>query len=95
MPDFSRKISTQHEFDTLIKNENDLDVNKVILFTKKDKVPPTFKALSAEFRDRIRFNIIQINDKKGNEEMKAIQEKFGVTSLPSIIVEQSYNAQED
>jgi hypothetical protein len=27
--------------------------------------------------------------------LKEIQENFGVTSLPSIIVEQSYNAQED
>jgi hypothetical protein len=98
MPGFTHKITSKFEYETLVKNDKDLDVNKVILFTKKDKVPPTFKALSAEFRDRIRFNIIQINefyDKKGNEEMKAIQEKFGVTSLPSIIVEQSYNAQED
>jgi len=95
MPDFTHKITSKYEYDTLIKSSNDLDVNKVILFTKKDKVPPTFKALSAEFRDRIRFNIVHINDKKASEELKTIQESYEVTSLPSIVVEQSYNAQED
>lgn len=95
MPDFTHKITSKYEYDTLIKAENDLDINKVILFTKKDKVPPTFKALSAEFRDKIRFNIIQINDKKVSEDLKAIKESYGVTSFPSIVVEQSYNAQED
>jgi len=58
MPDFTHKITSKYDFETLVKNKNDLDINKVILFTKKDKVPPTFKALSAEFRDKIRFDIV-------------------------------------
>lgn len=95
MPDFTHKITSKYEYDTLVKSPNDLDVNKVILFTKKDKVPPTFKALSAEFRDRMRFDIVHINEKKVSEELQAIKESYGVTNFPSIVVEQSYNAQED
>jgi hypothetical protein len=95
MPDFTHVISSKFDHDTLIKNPKDRDINKVILFSKKAKVTPVFKALSAEFRDKIRFNLIHVDEKKQNDDIKQIQESYGVTKLPAIVIEQTYNAQED
>ena len=39
--------------------DNDTDVNRVILFSKKAKTPPIYKVLSSEFRDRLRFGFIE------------------------------------
>lgn len=60
MPDFSHKVQKSSEFKTLI-SEN--DINKVILFTKKDKPSPPFLAISAAFRDKLRFIVVPIPDK--------------------------------
>ena len=95
MPDFTHKITSVYEYDQLIQNENDLDINKVILFSNKENVPNAFKALSAEFRDKIRFNIIQTKDKKATDELFPVFERYFISKFPSIIIEQSYNAQED
>lgn len=95
MPDFTHVISSKFDYDTLIKNPKDRDINKVILFSKKAKVTPVFKALSAEFRDKIRFNLIHVDEKKQTNDIKQIQESYGVTKLPAIVIEQTYNAQED
>lgn len=70
MPDFTHTVTSKYDYDTLIKNPKDLDINKVILFTKKSKVTPVFKALSAEFRDKIRFNLIHIDEKKKTDDIK-------------------------
>lgn len=64
MSDFTHQVNTADKFKSMVHNENDKDINKVLLFTKKEKVTPVFKALSAEFRDRLRFFVIPIVDKK-------------------------------
>jgi hypothetical protein len=87
MPDFTHMISSKFDYDTLIKNPKDLDINKVILFSKKAKVTPVFKALSAEFRDKIRFNLIHIDEKKQKDDITKIQESYDVTKLPAIVIE--------
>lgn len=79
----------------MIKNENDLDINKVILFSNKENVTPAFKALAAEFRDKIRFNIIQAKDQKAKDELFPVFERYFISKFPTIVIEQSYNAQED
>jgi len=49
-----------------VKNENDKDVNKVLLFTKKDKLTPAFMSAIGAFRDRLRFYIVTITEKDPN-----------------------------
>jgi len=66
LPDYTHKIQSNRDYETLVKNENDKDINKVLLFTKKDKITPPFKAASAEFRDKLRFYVIAIPDKNPN-----------------------------
>ena len=36
-----------------------MQVNRVILFSKKAKTPPIYKVLSSEFRERLRFGFIE------------------------------------
>lgn len=54
-----------------------------------------FKALSAEFRDRLRFNVIPIMGKNAPQEMLDIKDKYNVEELPAIVIEQSYNVQDN
>ena len=95
MSDFTHQINTAAKFNQLVKNEDDKDINKVLLFTKKDKVTPVFKALSAEFRDRIRFYVIPIVDKKTPQDLLDIFNSYNAKDLPAIITEQSFNIQDN
>lgn len=42
---------------------NNEDINKVLLFSKKAKTPPIYKVLSSTFRDRIRFGFVSSENK--------------------------------
>jgi len=63
MPDFSIKINSRGDYNRLIESESDNDINKVILFTKKEKLSPTFLATVSHLRDRLRFYVISILEK--------------------------------
>ena len=69
MSDFTHQVNDIQQFNKLVHNENDKDINKVLLFTKKEKVTPVLKAFSAEFIDRLRFNVIPMLDKKTPKEL--------------------------
>jgi hypothetical protein len=69
LPDYTHKIQSNRDYETLVKNENDKDINKVLLFTKKEKITPPFRGASAEFRDKLRFYVITIPEKNPNPEM--------------------------
>lgn len=58
LPDFTLKVETKKKYEQLTKK--DLDINKVLLFTKKSQVAPVFKAISAEFKDKLRFYVIVV-----------------------------------
>lgn len=92
MSDFTHVIDTKRRYELLVENADDNDINNVLLFTKKEKITPVFKALSAEFRDKLRFNVIPIL-KDTSEDMLEIMNKYGVTDLPAIIISQTYNAE--
>ena len=64
------------------KAENDLEVNRVILFSKKAKTPPIYKVLASEFRDRLRFAFIEAE--KQEEIMRQFRDM--ATEFPTIIV---------
>lgn len=58
MADYTFKLRNQKDYQQQVSNKEDKDINKVLLFTKKDKVAPVLKSVSAEFKDRLRFSII-------------------------------------
>jgi len=91
LSDFTHQIKNTQDYTNLVQNEEDRDINKVILFTKKDKIPPAIKALSAEFRDRVRFNVISLPEGKEDPELVAIKDDYEVKELPYLVVEQTYN----
>ena len=91
MSDFTSKVSSKGDYDLFVQNKNDKDINKVLLFTKKEKVTPVFKALSAEFRDKVRFSVIALPDKKETKDNLALKEEYNITDLPTVILEQTYS----
>lgn len=66
-----------------------------MVFTKRDKTAPAIKALSAEFRDRLRISIIHVPDNKPSEYSKVLLKDYEVTDLPKMVVEQTYDPKED
>jgi hypothetical protein len=60
----------------------------VILFTKKDKPAPPFLAISAEFRDRLRFIVVP----ESIDGAKDLMNQYGVSDLPTLVVEETYDA---
>ena len=52
VPDYSQRITSENDYYT-IKNEQ--GISKIYLYTEKEQTPPIFAALSANYRDRIRF----------------------------------------
>lgn len=95
IPDFTIKVKTKEEFDLMVKSEKELDINKVILFTKKEKVTLPFKAASAELKDKIRFYIVYLPAKDPPKDLAALAEAYGATELPKLIVEQTYDNEFD
>ena len=78
MPDYSVKIKTKNDFDRLVLNKNDEDINKVILFSKKEQVSPIFKAIVAEFKNRLRFFFINVPDNVSNKEIINLQFEYNI-----------------
>lgn len=60
-------------------------IHKVFLFTKKDKVPPLYAAITALYRNRIRFAIVNVNTKQSTELKDFMQVEF----LPQLCVLES------
>ena len=95
MPDYTIKIKSREKFDEMVKSENELDINKVILFTKKEKVTLPFKAASAELRDRMRFYVVHVPEKNPPADLAALAESYNATELPKLILEQTYDNEFD
>jgi len=95
LPDYTHKINSNRDHETLVKNEKEKDINKVLLFTRKEKVTPVFKAVSAEFRNKLRFYVIAIPEKNPPQEKVEIQKLYGVEELPALVVERSVNPRKD
>lgn len=76
----------------MVENEQEKDINKVILFTKKEKVTVPFKSVSAEFHNKVRFYIVYIPEKNPPSDLVALSEKYGAQELPKLLIEQTYDA---
>ena len=58
-------------------------IGKVYLFSAKQKVPPIYKALATNFRNRLRFAFVQAESDIRVE----ISEKFGIEKWPTLLIE--------
>ena len=76
MSDFTSPITTKVDYDVLIANKNDKDINKVILFTEKEAVPINYKAISAEFRDKLRFSVVSLPKKTASDYAKELADDY-------------------
>ena len=72
--------------------ENDKDINRVILFSKKAKTPPIFKVLASVYRDRFRFGFVAAES--AGDVVKQFSEHIG-EQYPSILVLKSWDAKEN
>jgi len=96
LSDFTSKIENSDDYETLIKNPKDQDINKVLLFTKKAETTPAAKALSAEFRNKIRFTIVPLPDGgKASQNNIQLQLDYEISTLPKLVLEQTYNPKTD
>lgn len=64
MPDYTIKIKDQDRFTAMVKHEDEREINKVLIFVRKDAISDDIKAISAEYKDRLRFYVIIIPKKK-------------------------------
>ena len=56
----------------------------MILFSKKTKTPPVYKALTSEFRDTLRFGFV-------SSERKDIIDEYFIEDYPKILVIKTYD----
>lgn len=90
LPDYSAHIDSKKKLDDFRSLENDADINRVILFSKKAKTPPIFKVLSSVFRERFRFGFV--NADTAPAELSTLYE---VTEYPAFLVLKSYDANDN
>ena len=64
IPDYSVKIDSAKKLEEFRDNKEDYQVNKVILFSKKKSTPPIYKALTAYYKDKLRFAFVQNETKE-------------------------------
>ena len=67
------------------------DINKVILFTKKEKPSPPFMAISALFRDRLRFIVVPVPEKDASPENAELMKQYEIEDLPTLVIEQTFD----
>ncbi|KAI9324431.1 hypothetical protein DFJ73DRAFT_872633 [Zopfochytrium polystomum] len=80
IPNYVRSLSSTGKaasLDDFLKEEPGLA--KVIMATSKDKTPPLYKALSAEYYDRLLLGEVKSSD-------KALVEKLNASTFPSVFV---------
>jgi len=75
-PDYSHHLTTTKQADDFISvNGDDVDINKVILYSNKQKVPAMYRALSAVYKDKLIFGFVTSEDTQ-------IVERAEVTNFP-------------
>ena len=80
LPDFSTKVEPD-KIDEFVKKR---DLNTVILLTKKKKVGTLMKAISAEFRNRLQFGVVNVEEK-----MPSLVEDLDIEEFPQFVLIQS------
>ena len=83
--DFVNDYSTNLNNDNLDEFLNNVDHNKLILFTDKEQTPLLFRGLSGYYYDRVKFGIVK-------KDKKDIINRFRVMEFPTLLM---YNVVED
>jgi len=60
--DFTNEIKSMEDYNFYVQDPTERNINKVILFTDKDSVTNVMKALSAEFRYKLRFYVVHATE---------------------------------
>lgn len=81
MPDFAEKIKDPNDLTKFENKANRNQLPQVLLFSSKPNTSPLTKYLSTEFRRRM-----LLAEVKPNKKNEAVLEKYGITSLPAIVV---------
>lgn len=84
IPNFVSFIVKSKDYDKRIIDDKKT-INKVVLFSEKDKVPGMFKALATHFRDQIDFYFV--NSEKLSKRVK----KMKISEFPAILVYHDYD----
>mmetsp|Transcript_3358 Transcript_3358/g.5611 ORF Transcript_3358/g.5611 Transcript_3358/m.5611 type:complete len:136 (-) Transcript_3358:1630-2037(-) len=92
MPNFTLKIQSKRDYELLVRNPLEKDINKVLLFTKKEKVTPVFRALVSHFRDQLRFFVVPLPEKNPSKDNEQLKEHYKVEKLPALVVDQTFDA---
>ena len=61
------------------------------MFSAKQKVPPIYKALSATFRNRLRFAFVNMEASVAGE----LADEFGTTKWPTLLVQNQFATGDD
>lgn len=95
LSDYTIKVETEKDFNLLVSNKDEKDINKVLIFTKKDKAVPAIKALSAQFKDKLRIFIVHAPEEKRSDYIKQLLADYEIKDLPKMVVEQTYDVKAD
>jgi len=76
LPDYASKLETLSDLEDF---QDESEINKIILFSKRSKTPPIYKVLTADFKDKIRFGFV-------SGEAEEVIKKFSIESFPVIKV---------
>ena len=91
MPELSVNITSEQQLKKFLYGKHHEDINKVLLLTNKKKSSEQFKALTSEFRDRLRFGVVDANRK----DLLSRFQKEGLTKdnvqWPALLVVKGYN----
>lgn len=79
IPNFAHVVRNLAEANEFVAEKG---IHKVFLFTKKEKVPPLYAAITSLFRNRIRFAIVNVNTKDSEELKDFMQVEF----LPQLCI---------
>lgn len=95
MTDFTKPITSMEDYQAYVLDPAEQNINKCILFTDKDTVTNVMKALSAEFREKIRFFVVHaVEDSPNSDFEEEMLELYGIKdrdTLPELILEQTYD----
>ena len=82
IPDFTQRLSTMEDFEQF---EHEDGIEKVYLFSAKQKVPPIYKALSAKYRNRLRFAFVNVESQVSTQ----LAKNFEVEKFPTLLIQNS------
>lgn len=79
VPDFTQRLSTKEDAEQFASEEG---IRKVYLLSAKQKVPPIYKALAANFRNRVRFGFTNPEASVSGE----LASQFDVSKWPTLLI---------